>query len=81
MSVTYNVVGTLLDGVRDRIEAGGHAVAFHSFDHGDGLDQLHRCREVDYRLKGYRLPRSQPTPETTDTRCWPSTTSSGSPAR
>lgn len=66
VSVTYNVVGTLLDGVRDRIEAGGHAVAFHSFDHGEGRDQLHRCREVDYRLKGYRLPRSEPTPETTD---------------
>jgi hypothetical protein len=66
VAATYNVVGMLLDEVRARIEAGGHALAFHSFDHGDGLDQLHRCREVDYRLKGYRLPRSKLTPEITD---------------
>jgi hypothetical protein len=63
---TYNVVGKLLDDVRGPIESGGHALAFHSFDHVDGKDQLHRCREVDYRLKGYRLPRSRSTPETTD---------------
>jgi hypothetical protein len=64
---TYNVVGQILSEVRDQIESGGHALAFHSFDHGNG-DQLERCREVDYRLKGYRLPRSQRTTETTGER-------------
>ena len=63
---TYNVAGTLLNEVRSPIESGGHALAFHSFDHSDEADQLHRCREMDYRLKGYRLPRSRPTRETTD---------------
>ena len=63
---TYNVVGTFLDDVRSAIERDGHTLAFHSFDHSDDGDQLHRCREVDYRLKGYRLPRSRGTPETTD---------------
>jgi hypothetical protein len=66
--VTYNVVGQMLSEVRGQIESGGHALAFHSFDHGDDGDQLLRCREVDYRLKGYRLPRSRRTPETTDER-------------
>ena len=64
--VTYNVVGQILPEVREQIESGGHALAFHSFDHRRDGDQLRRCREVDYRLKGYRLPRSEPTPETTD---------------
>jgi hypothetical protein len=67
VSATYNVVGELLDEVRRPIEANGHALAFHSFDHGNG-DQLLRCREVDYRLKGYRLPRSEHTDETTNER-------------
>ena len=66
--VTYNVVGQILPEVREQIEPGGHALAFHSFDHGRDGNQLPRCREVDYRLKGYRLPRSEPTPETTDER-------------
>jgi hypothetical protein len=30
---TYSVVGAMLNEVRARIEAGGHALAFHSFDH------------------------------------------------
>jgi hypothetical protein len=64
--VTYNIVGQMLPEVREQVESGGHAVAFHSFDHRREGDQLRRCREVDYRLKGYRLPRSEPTPETTD---------------
>lgn len=67
-SVTYNVVGQILPEVREQIESGGHALAFHSFDHGRSNDQLPRCREVDYRLKGYRLPRSRPTRETTSER-------------
>jgi hypothetical protein len=63
--VTYNVVGQILPEVRQQIESGGHALAFHSFDHSRD-DQLRRCRELDYRLKGYRLPRSELTAETTD---------------
>lgn len=59
---TYSVVGCLLGEVRDAIAAGAHALAFHSYDHGAG-DQLRRCRTVDYRLKGYRPPRSVLTPE------------------
>ena len=30
---TYDVVGILLPEVRDRIAAGGHCLAFHSYDH------------------------------------------------
>ena len=30
------------------------------------VHQLPRCREVDYRIKGYRPPRSQITPELSD---------------
>jgi peptidoglycan/xylan/chitin deacetylase (PgdA/CDA1 family) len=73
---TYDVVGMLLADVRDRIEAGGHCLAFHSFDHhletdgngprAGGGDQLARCRAVDYRIKGYRVPQSRMTPELTD---------------
>jgi hypothetical protein len=66
VSATYNVVGKLLDDVRSAVERDGHALAFHSFDHSDEGKQLPRCRQVDYRLKGYRLPRSRRTPETTD---------------
>jgi hypothetical protein len=61
---TYCVVGSILPEVRDRLEAGGHCLAFHSFDHRLDRDrQLLRCREVDYRLKGYRPPRSEITGE------------------
>jgi peptidoglycan/xylan/chitin deacetylase (PgdA/CDA1 family) len=64
---TYNVVGLLLDDVREEIEADGHCIAFHSFDHAangsPAGDQLGRCRRVDYRLKGYRPPRSRLTEE------------------
>jgi hypothetical protein len=64
---TYCVLGELLDEVRGPIEAGGHSVAFHSFDHRiEREDQLRRCRQVDYRIKGYRPPRSQITPELSD---------------
>lgn len=59
---TYNVVGTLLPEIRDEVESGGHCLAFHSYDHGEA-DQLARCRRVDYRLKGYRPPRSLLSPE------------------
>lgn len=64
---TYSVVGELLPDVRGALEADGHCLAFHSFDHRlDRDEQLRRCREVDYRLKGYRPPRSQMTPELSD---------------
>lgn len=66
---TYFVVGSLLSEVRDGLEADGHALAFHSFDHRlDRWDNLRRCREVDYRIKGYRPPGSRITAELTDRR-------------
>jgi hypothetical protein len=55
--------------VREEIETDGHCVAFHSYDHvADGPEQLPRCRRVDYRIKGYRPPRSLMTPELTGER-------------
>ncbi len=61
---TYNVVGKLMPDVRREIEKDGHCVAFHSFDHRVDRDrQLERCRQVDYRVKGYRVPESRLTPE------------------
>lgn len=95
LSATYSVVGSLLPEVREEIEAGGHCIAFHSFDHSlDGrlrlpdrlyqfiegprgrklarfsrsLDQLSLCRELDYRIKGYRPPQSRITRELGDER-------------
>ena len=59
--VTYNVVGSILPEVEDELASRGHCVAFHSFDHStdpESNDQLARCRQVDYRIKGYRPPRS-----------------------
>ena len=93
LRATYNVVGRLLAEVRLEIEADGHCVAFHSYDHrvdrrsraprsphrflegprgasvaglAGGLDQVSACRRIDYRIKGYRVPRSRITPELTD---------------
>ncbi len=93
---TYQVVGTLFDELRPAIAAGGHALAFHSFDHRVGprpgplgraaglarrvIDrarrperrllspQLQGCRTVDYRIKGYRPPRSRVTADLSDAR-------------
>lgn len=68
---TYNVVGVLMDQVRPQIEAHGHCIAFHSYDHSlaesddDRPRQLRECRKVDDRIKGYRAPRSQLTAELT----------------
>ncbi len=67
---TYSVVGKLLRELRPAIAAGGHAIAFHSYDHvlpgepgapggADGSEQLAACRSVDYRIKGYRPPQSK----------------------
>jgi hypothetical protein len=64
---TYFVFGSQMSEVRTELEADGHAVAFHSFDdRPDREDQLHRCREVDYRIKGYRPRKSKFTVELSD---------------
>lgn len=68
---TYNVVGSILPEVQDELASRGHCVAFHSFDHSSATDskpgdQLKRCRQVDYRIKGYRPPRSLITRELSD---------------
>jgi hypothetical protein len=64
---TYCVVGSLMNEVRAELEAERHCIAFHSFDHDlKRRDQLRRCREVDYRIKGYRPPRSRITRELKD---------------
>jgi hypothetical protein len=65
---TYSIVGTLMREVRPTIAAGGHCIAFHSYDHrasesAEGSAQLERCREIDYRIKGYRPPQSVLTAE------------------
>jgi hypothetical protein len=61
---TYHVLGALFDHVRDQIQAGGHCLAFHSYEHRVGEDgrevgELDRCRQIDYRVKGYRPPQSR----------------------
>lgn len=66
LKATYNVLGCLFDHVRTAIEGDGHCVAFHSYDHRIHTDQLPNCRQVDYRIKGYRPPQSKITPELTD---------------
>lgn len=67
---TYSVVGCFMDEVRASIEQDGHCLAFHSYDHGPGA-QLEACRRVDYRIKGYRPPRSLLTPELSERAlCW-----------
>jgi hypothetical protein len=66
---TYNVVGSILSEVQDELAGGRHCVAFHSFDHStdpESDDQLGRCRRVDYRIKGYRPPKSLITKELSD---------------
>jgi len=72
---TYNVVGSIYDDVKDKITTDGHCLAFHSYDHlqggGDANqidDQLSRCRSVDYRTRGYRVPKSRLTAELTPQR-------------
>jgi peptidoglycan/xylan/chitin deacetylase (PgdA/CDA1 family) len=66
VTATYNVVGSILGEVRAEIEAGGHAVAFHSYDHDLANDQLARCRGADQRIRGYRAPMSILTRELAD---------------
>jgi hypothetical protein len=71
VQATYNVVGSILPEVQETLASRGHCVAFHSFDHSSRAntepnDQLSRCRRVNYRIKGYRPPRSLITRETSD---------------
>jgi hypothetical protein len=91
VKTTYNVVGAFLGEVRAAIEARGHSLAFHSYDHHtgvpvsvasssarqalevlrrSGVDQLLRCRRVDYRLKGYRAPQSEVAALSDDHLCF-----------
>jgi len=63
---TYNIVGSFLSDVREPLEQAGHGVAFHSFDHRRWRKQLLRCRQADYRIKGYRPPQSRMTWELRD---------------
>jgi peptidoglycan/xylan/chitin deacetylase (PgdA/CDA1 family) len=63
---TYAVVGSLMPELRARIEANGHEVAFHSYDHDLEQPQLKRCRKLDYRIPGYRPPQSRMTAELND---------------
>ena len=65
LKATYNVLGSFFHDVRQKIEEKGHCIAFHSYDHGF-RGQLSRCRKVDYRIKGYRPPRSKITWELQD---------------
>lgn len=75
VETTYNVLGLILNAVRASIEKNGHSIAFHSYNHqiekSDSprvvdLDQLSKCRELDYRIKGYRPPQSRITAELSD---------------
>ena len=66
VSLTYNVVGCFLHEVKQKIEAAKHCVAFHSYDHDLGSDQLQMCRTVDSNLRGYRPPRNVLTTELND---------------
>jgi len=63
---TYDVVGCLMNELRPVIEARGHELSFHSYDHTAHQNQLGMCREIDYRIKGYRAPQSKLTGELTD---------------
>lgn len=66
---TYAVLGSLLQAKRAAIERGGHALAFHTYDHRiDVLDQLPRVREVDLQIHGYRPAQSIVTAELTEAR-------------
>jgi peptidoglycan/xylan/chitin deacetylase (PgdA/CDA1 family) len=68
---TYSIVGFLIPELGEQVRSAGHTVAFHSFDHAgpgdpDAEHQLGACREIDYRIKGYRPAQSHLTRELTD---------------
>ncbi|MCI0455045.1 MAG: hypothetical protein L0Y68_08635 [Candidatus Dadabacteria bacterium] len=66
VKATYNVVGCFFNEVRRGIEKDGHCIAFHSYDHIIHGNQLAKCRQIDYRIKGYRAPQSKITPDLSD---------------
>ena len=66
IKATYNIVGTIFNEYRKQIEDHGHSLAFHSFNHTIEDKQLSRCRNIDYRIKGYRVPMSRISEELTD---------------
>jgi hypothetical protein len=66
VKATYNVVGYFFNEVREGIEKDSHCIAFHSYDHIIHEDQLAKCRQIDYRIKGYRAPQSKITPDLSD---------------
>ena len=65
IKATYFVLGTFLNEIREEIEKNGHCLAFHSYNH-ELENQLAECRKVDYRIKGYRPPRSIISPSLSD---------------
>jgi peptidoglycan/xylan/chitin deacetylase (PgdA/CDA1 family)/SAM-dependent methyltransferase len=65
---TYNVVGRLAERepeLLERIAAGGHEIAAHSFTHDPNWNptlyagEVLACRAASTTIKGYRSPRSQ----------------------
>jgi hypothetical protein len=66
LKATYNVVGCILNEVKERLERDGHCIAFHSYDHNLEREQLQKCKKIDYRIQGYRTPMSRLTPELTE---------------
>lgn len=66
VKATYNVVGCFFDEEREKIERNGHCISFHSYDHSMSIDQLDKCRRMDYRVKGYRPPQSKITSDLND---------------
>ena len=66
INATYNVLGCIMNEVRERIQRDGHCISFHSYDHRIERSQLRKCRLIDYRTKGYRAPMSKLTPDLSD---------------
>jgi hypothetical protein len=68
VAATYDIVGALFAQKKEEIcAAGGHCLAFHSYDHVlENEHQLRRCRQIDLRVRGYRPLRSRLTPALTD---------------
>jgi hypothetical protein len=69
LSTTYDILGTLFGRKWNEIRAinSQHSIAFHSFNHDlADLTQLHKCRAVDLRVRGYRPPQSRITAELSD---------------
>jgi hypothetical protein len=53
VKATYNIVGSFLDEIRERIEHDGHCTAFHSYDHQ--IDKKNPAAEGHDSVTGYRL--------------------------